>query len=126
MLSAKFTNKLSSTARTSFDCKRISARKLLFSLRLLCWNPVRNPDGLDRRVVDLMKGTKNWTHKSENCLIKEAGDLGMTSDVFRAHEKTSWTISSTGSRILHLNVDSSSSARPAQESLQLHMKSPVG
>jgi hypothetical protein len=93
MWSDKLTGKLISIARTLLDCEIIFSRVLLSSQGVLCWNLVRTPDGLDRLMVDLMKGTKNWTRKSENCLIKEAGDLAMTSDVFRAHEKTSWNIS---------------------------------
>jgi hypothetical protein len=46
----------------------------------------------------------------------------MRSAVFQAHEKISWTILSSGSRILNLNVGSSSLGRQGWESLRLHMK----
>jgi hypothetical protein len=87
------TGKLTSTARTLLDYEIIFSRVPLLSLGVLCWNMVCTPDRLDRRMVDLMNETKDWTQKSENCLIKEAGDLGTTGAVFQAHEKTSWTIS---------------------------------
>jgi hypothetical protein len=93
MWSGKLTEKLISSARILLDYEIIFSRVLLLSQGVLYWNLVGTPDGLDRRMVDLMKGTKNWTQKFENCLIKVAGDLGMTGDVFRAHEKTSWNIS---------------------------------
>jgi hypothetical protein len=93
MWSAKLTGKSISTARPLLDYETIFSRVLLLSQGVLCWNLVRTPDGLDRRMVGLIKGTKNWTQKSENCLIKGAGDSAMTGDVFRAHEKISWIIS---------------------------------
>jgi hypothetical protein len=60
--------------------------------------------------------------KLEKYLIKGAGDSAMRNAVFRARVKTSWIISSSGSRIPDLNVCSSSSAKQAQESPRSHTR----